>query len=659
MGGKEYTTVSSSSGGDNGITRSVSGDTRVDSRGNTTNFNVDRSNEVYFAEGGRVGKAEGKMVGPESVDAQGPVGFVNGRTPEQVSEADTVADDVEGSVPEGTFVINAVAVERFGSMKLKKLLLNALQEAERQGIDISQSENTMRDEESVSVALSEGEVVVPPFLVRIIGLERLEKINSVGQEEVDERVEEYGQADTSEPVEGEAPVQASLEGGFIERQKKAPGGEISDKEWDILVGRANRMFENPGRNVKKTEKFPKEFLDALDRLLKQQKGIMSETDVGGGSTDTQREISSDTPLTPEKAQKLYINFPTIRQIILAEKGRGDTQQRIQALDSAEQMLRQQIGDNVPQQNAAVSVDDVYGDTFLSFAEALDGPENNARVVSETDVDRQGRRQERNRRFGERRSRRSDGGFVERQKKFDGGSLYKAIPTNIRLLGEFIAGKDTPITEKDFTEEELKAMSDAVERAKSRNAEHEAELRRRIEAGTPFVEKVLDKAGNTGYVDYRGKIVPQEQLRHMGTPEFQQEALEVLRNQLKTYEETRDKTSVRNYYVNEVANPGGVMELLKILNNPLYQLQTTLGEYRATENNNGMVIDDEYNFNTRELREMIGKDDVELIDIFKNLDTPQLAAELFARYVQPKHKRDVNIKIPKSGDGFIDIPPEFE
>jgi len=102
-----------------------------------------------------------------------------------------------------------------------------------------------------------------------------------------------------------------------------------------------------------------------------------------------------------------------------------------------------------------------------------------------------------------------------------------------------------------------------------------------------------------------------------------------------------------------------MELLKILNNPLYQLQTTLGEYRATENNNGMVIDDEYNFNTRELREMIGKDDVELIDIFKNLDTPQLAAELFARYVQPKHKRDVNIKIPKSGDGFIDIPPEFE
>jgi hypothetical protein len=253
----------------------------------------------------------------------------------------------------------------------------------------------------------------------------------------------------------------------------------------------------------------------------------------------------------------------------------------------------------------------------------------------------------------------DGGFIERQKKFDGGSLYKAIPTNVRLLGEFIAGKDSPITEEDFTEEELKAMADAVERAKSRNTEHEAELRRRIEQGTPFVAEEDGKTGHTIYRDYRGKYVPPEMLRHMDDPEFQKEALEVLRNQLKTYEDTRNKTSVRNYYVNEVANPGGTMELLKILNNPLYQLQTTLGEYRATENNDGVVIDDEYNFNTRELREMIGKDEVELIDILKNLDTPQLAAELFARYVQPDHKRSVNIKIPNSDTGFIDIPPEFE
>jgi len=465
VGGKTYTTVSGGDGKGRDSPSPSSGRSSTSEAAASEDAYSSDPSDTYFAEGGRVRGATGMVAvdSPENEDQIGPVGFVNGRTPEETTEADTVRDDVEGAVPEGTFVINAVAVERYGSSKIRKLLLSALKEAEKQGIDISATDGTITDEDSVSVAVSEGEVLVPPVLVRIIGLQKLESINALGQEEVKERVEEYGQAETSEPVEGEAPIQASV----------------------------------------------------------------------------------------------------------------------------------------------------------------------------------------------------DGGFIERQKKFDGGSLYKAIPTNVRLLGEFIAGKDTPITEKDFTQEELKAMSGAVERAKSRNAEHEAELKRRIKAGTPFVETVLDKAGNTGYVDYRGKIVSREQLRHMDNPEFQQEALEVLRNQLKTYEDTRNKTSVRNYYVSEVANPGGAMELLKILNNPLYQLQTTLGEYRATENNSGMVIDDEYNFNTRELREMIGKDEVEFIDILKNLDTPQLAAELFARYMQPTHKRDVNIKIPKSGDSFIDIPPEFE
>lgn len=659
VGGTTYTTVSGGDGGGSDSPSPSSGRSSTSEAAASEDAYSSDPSDTYFAEGGRVRGATGMAAvdSPENEDQIGPVGFVNGRTPEETTEADTVRDDVEGSVPEGTFVINAVAVERYGSEKIRKLLTSALKEAEKQGIDISATDSTITDEDSVSVAVSEGEVLVPPVLVRIIGLQKLESINALGQEEVKERVEEYGQAETSEPVEGEAPIQASVDGGFIERQRKAPGGEISDNEWDTLVGRANRMFENPGRNARKTEKFPKEFLDALDRILNQQKGILSETDVGGGSTATQREISSGTPLTPERAQELYINFPTIRQIILAEKGRGDTQQRIQALDTAEQMLRQQIGDNVPEQNAAVSVDDVYGDTFLSFEEALDGPENNARVVSETDVERQGRRQERNRRFGERRSRRSDGGFIERQKKFDGGSLYKAIPTNIRLLGEYIAGKESPITEKDFTEKELRAMRESVDRAKARNAEHEAELRRRIENKTPFVS-YKDSTGQDIYLDYRGRIVPHQMLRHMDDPEFQEEALQVLKNQLKTYENTRNRTSVRNYYVNEVANPGDLFEFIDVLNNPLYQTQTTLGEFRATDTNDGMVIDDEYNFNTRELRDMIGKDSVEFTDILKNLDTPQLAAELFARYVRPEGSREVKINIPKKSEGFVDLPPEF-
>lgn len=463
VGGTTYTTVSGGDGGGSDSPSPSSGRSSTSEAAASEDAYSSDPSDTYFAEGGRVRRATGMVAvdSPENEDQIGPVGFVNGRTPEETTEAATVRDDVEGSVSEGTFVINAVAVERYGSEKIRKLLTSALKEAEKQGIDISATDSTITDEDSVSVAVSEGEVLVPPVLVRIIGLQKLESINALGQEEVTERVEEYGQADTSEPVEGEAPVQASLGGGFIERQKK----------------------------------------------------------------------------------------------------------------------------------------------------------------------------------------------------FDGGSIYKAIPTNIRLLGEYISGKESPITEKDFTEKELRAMRESVDRAKARNAEHEAELRSRIENKTPFVP-YKDSTGRDIYLDYRGRIVPLQMLRHMDDPEFQEEALQVLKNQLKTYENTRNRTSVRNYYVNEVANPGDLFEFIDVLNNPLYQTQTTLGEFRATDTDNGMVIDDEYNFNTRELRDMIGKDSVEFTDILKNLDTPQLAAELFARYVRPEGSREVKINIPKKSEGFVDLPPEF-
>lgn len=203
----------------------VSGREESESDGNTYNFNQPDASDVYFAEGGRVNKAVGMMAGEEQPQPEemGPVGFVNGKTPKEAGEAATVRDDVEGTVPEGTFVISGASVEKYGSERIRKLLVSALREAQVQGIDISSTDSKIVDEESVSVAVSEGEVLIPPVLVRIIGLQKLEKINALGQEEVTERVEEYGQAEASEPVEGEAQVMASVDGGFIERQKKPRG----------------------------------------------------------------------------------------------------------------------------------------------------------------------------------------------------------------------------------------------------------------------------------------------------------------------------------------------------------------------------------------------------------------------------------------------------
>lgn len=160
--------------------------------------------------------------GPVEQAGVGPVGFVNGKAPEQVSEQKSIADDVEGKVPEGTFVINAAAVERAGSSDIRKMLTKAIAEAEAQGIDLSGQGVTMDSEDAVSVAVSEGEVLVPPVLARIIGYDRLEKINKRGEAEVQRRAQEAEQQNQQPQM----PMKAR-EGGFV--QKKSEGGKVDPR----------------------------------------------------------------------------------------------------------------------------------------------------------------------------------------------------------------------------------------------------------------------------------------------------------------------------------------------------------------------------------------------------------------------------------------------
>lgn len=160
----------------------------------------------------RYGMAEGG-VAPEDQQMQqlaaeggdGPTGFV-GTQPENLPEGKTVADDVPLDVEEGTFVINASAVEFAGSEDIKKMIVDAMEEARRQGLDISGDENKINREKVVSLLVSQGEVIVPPLLAKIIGYDKLNKINNRGKEETEKRIAENGQApeQPANPAEGTA-----------------------------------------------------------------------------------------------------------------------------------------------------------------------------------------------------------------------------------------------------------------------------------------------------------------------------------------------------------------------------------------------------------------------------------------------------------------------
>ena len=52
------------------------------------------------------------------------MGFIGG-PPDQFTEQQTIADDIPKEVPEGTFVINAPAVEFAGKEDIKQMLVKA------------------------------------------------------------------------------------------------------------------------------------------------------------------------------------------------------------------------------------------------------------------------------------------------------------------------------------------------------------------------------------------------------------------------------------------------------------------------------------------------------------------------------------------------------
>ena len=151
-----------------------------------------------MAQGGRVGMAAGGQMAA----GMAPSGFI-GAPPSQVSEAESVADNVNTQKEEGTFIINAAAVEFAGESDVMKMLKDAQKEAVRRGITV---DNPERSAKLIDVALSQGEVTVAPHLVKIIGEDRLTKINNRGKPETQERIEENGQ-------------QMAAQGGFLENSQ--------------------------------------------------------------------------------------------------------------------------------------------------------------------------------------------------------------------------------------------------------------------------------------------------------------------------------------------------------------------------------------------------------------------------------------------------------
>jgi len=145
----------------------------------------------------------------EGMQEGGPAGFIGG-PPEKYDDQTTIADDIPLEVKEGTFVINAPAVEYAGSDDIADMLRKAYEKA-GQTVDKSGQTSTIPSREQIDIMISRGEVVVPPKIAKIIGYDRLEKINNRGKKEVARRKKA---GDRERPQARQA-----NEGGFIDPNK--------------------------------------------------------------------------------------------------------------------------------------------------------------------------------------------------------------------------------------------------------------------------------------------------------------------------------------------------------------------------------------------------------------------------------------------------------
>jgi len=117
-----------------------------------------------FAKGGKADPVQGN-------------GFVEG-SPDNYTKAQTVADDENRQVREGSFVLNAPTTEKLQNAGLLP-----------KGVDNSDKKTTIKANKGglMDVALSKGEYVIEPEEAQRIGYSFLEQLNDQGKAEVDRR----------------------------------------------------------------------------------------------------------------------------------------------------------------------------------------------------------------------------------------------------------------------------------------------------------------------------------------------------------------------------------------------------------------------------------------------------------------------------------------
>ena len=174
------------------------------------------------------------------------------------------------------------------------------------------------------------------------------------------------------------------------------------------------------------------------------------------------------------------------------------------------------------------------------------------------------------------------------------NLYRAVvPVNVRTFAETALGNRQPITEKDFSPEELQAVRDTVNKAKTRNVLTEIDLLDQNKKPKDVYKIRPDR-------EYGDTVNGAMQMRDIPFEEWKAN----LQNKLQTFQNTRDRTSfsygdypIKSGETAAPVNQGWLSALMQSYSDPAFRMASTLGSAKYHENNGKPYIEDSYGFST--------------------------------------------------------------
>ncbi len=224
-------------------------------------------------------------------------GFIGGMNPDQVTDAQTVADDYPVDADDGDFMINAAAIERDPQM-FNQIISQGIQKAREKGVEVGDISGVGMDE-SGDVLASKGEFLVKKPLAETIGYDALNQFNNQGKPEVDRRV--------------------AASGGFLDGY--ASGGDISTPLNNP------RVIYNFYNDIK--TRFSD--LPASRKVIDQNLNKLNDTEalallaIVEGSTLGDKGMEAVMHVANNRAKSNYKNFKgvkTIKDVITSKTGRG-------------------------------------------------------------------------------------------------------------------------------------------------------------------------------------------------------------------------------------------------------------------------------------------------------------------------------------------------